>query len=167
MKKTLVLVRHAKSSWTESGLSDHDRPLNERGKRDAPFMAKRMAESGLAIDLIVSSSANRALTTAKHYADALNIAHTDIQVVPSIYEADVRQLMDAINALDDAHSTVVMFGHNPGFSYLIQYLNGSMLHMPTNGVAHLEINVNSWANVGTGSATLIDFDYPKKHLPAL
>ncbi len=167
MKKTLVLIRHAKSSWTESGVSDHDRPLNERGKRDAPFMARRMAERGLKVDLIVSSSANRALTTAKQYADALSIAHASIHIEPSIYEADVRQLMDVINALDDAHSTVLMFGHNPGFSYLLQYLNGSMLHMPTNGVAHLEINVSSWENVGTGSATLVDFDYPKKHLPAL
>jgi phosphohistidine phosphatase len=167
MKKTLVLIRHAKSSWTEAGLTDRERPLNERGKRDAPFMARRMSYSGLKVDLIVSTPSNRALTTAKHYADALGVAHDAIRIEPTIYEADVRQLMDAVNALDDAYSNVLIFGHNPGFSYLIQYLNGSMLHMPTNGVAHLEIQATSWSHVGTGSATLVDFDYPKKHLPAL
>lgn len=167
MKKTLILVRHAKSSWAEAGLSDHDRPLNERGKRDAPFMARRMAESGLTIDQIVSSPANRALTTARHYADALGIPHSDIQVAPSIYEADVRELMEVINRLDDSKNTVLLFGHNPGFSYLIQYLNGSMLHMPTNGVAQLELATPTWEGVGTGCATLVDFDYPKKHLPPL
>lgn len=167
MKKTLVLIRHAKSSWTEAGLSDRERPLNERGKRDAPFMARRMADSGLKIDLLVSSPANRALTTAKYYADALGISHDAIRIESGIYEADVRQLMDAINALDEAKNTVIFFGHNPGFSYLIQYLNGSMMHMPTNGVALLEIQTNSWENVGTGSATLVDFDSPKKHFPTL
>lgn len=167
MKKSLILVRHAKSSWTEAGLPDHDRPLNERGQRDAPFMAQRMAESGIAIDQIVSSSAKRALTTARHYADALGIPHSEIKVEPSIYEADVRELMEVINGLDDTKTTVMLFGHNPGFSYLIQYLNGSMLHMPTNGVAQLEIDTSTWEGVGTGSATLIDFDYPKKHLPPL
>jgi phosphohistidine phosphatase len=166
MKKTLILVRHAKSSWSKPGLADIDRPLNERGMRDAPFMAKRMAEAGQPVDHLVSSPANRALTTAKCYAEALNLRDS-LTIDPRVYEAGVAQLMNVINGFDDAWNCVLMFGHNPGFSYLIQYLCGQMLHMPTNGVSVLEADLASWENLGTNAATLVEFDYPKKHLPAL
>lgn len=167
MKKTLVLIRHAKSSWSQTGLSDIDRPLNERGERDAPFMAKRLSDSGKKIDQLVSSPALRAMTTAKHYAQALGVPDTHIIVEERVYEANVAQLMNVINALDDLNDCVVIFGHNPGFSYLMQYLCGQMLHMPTNGVGILEMELGSWEEVGTGSATLVEFDFPKKHLAPL
>jgi phosphohistidine phosphatase len=167
MKRTLILVRHAKSSWNESGLPDMKRPLNERGERDAPFMAKRMAARGIQIDKIVSSPAVRAHTTAKAYASALGFSEGDIEVVDAVYEASVAKLMDVINGFNNDWKVVLIFGHNPGFSYLLQYLCGQMLHMPTNGVATLEVEADSWEYFGTGCATLVDYDFPKKHLAPL
>lgn len=167
MKRTLILIRHAKSSWSDSDLHDIKRPLNERGERDAPFMAQRLATSGIKVDKIISSPAVRAHTTARAYADALGMAQESIQVVDSIYEASVAPLMEVINKLDNQWQVVVMFGHNPGFSYLIQYLTGQTLHMPTNGVAILEAEPDSWEYFGTGCATLVDYDFPKKHLAPL
>lgn len=165
MKKTLVLIRHAKSSWLKEGCPDIDRPLNERGERDAPFMAKRLAESGLKVDKAISSPALRAKTTARHYVDALGLS--DLVIEDRVYEADVANLMNVINSFDDNWNCVLLFGHNPGFSYLLQYLCGEMLHMPTNGTAILEMEVSSWEHAGTGCAVLQDFDFPKKHLAPL
>lgn len=167
MKRTLILIRHAKSSWSEAGLNDLGRPLNARGERDAPFMAKRMVDSGQHVDAIVTSPANRAKTTALAYKAALNISDDRFVEAESVYEADVKDLMNLINEFDDNWRCVLLFGHNPGFSYLIQYLSGSMLHMPTNGVGTLEMEIDSWAHAGTGCANLVDFDFPKKHLPPL
>lgn len=167
MKRTLILIRHAKSSWIEAGLSDMGRPLNARGERDAPYMAKRMLESGRQVDAIITSPANRAKTTALAYKTALNIAEERFIEAELVYEADVKDLMNLINSFDDQWQCVLLFGHNPGFSFLIQYLSGSMLHMPTNGVGTLEMEIDSWEHTGTGSAQLVDFDFPKKHLPPL
>lgn len=167
MKKTLILVRHAKSSWTQSGIKDMDRPLNERGQRDAPFMAKRMRDSGLELDHFVSSPALRARTTANEYAKAFGRSEGEVELQESVYEAEVSALMEIINSFKDEWKTVALFGHNPGFSYLLEYLSGQILHMPTNGVAVLEMDVERWEHAGTGCATLVDYDYPKKHLPSL
>jgi phosphohistidine phosphatase len=167
MKRTLILIRHAKSSWNHSDLSDMQRPLNDRGERDAPFMAQRLAESGIQVDKIISSPAVRAHSTAKAYADALKFPSNEITVVDSVYEASVAQLMDVINNFNDDLKVVLLFGHNPGFSYLLQYLCGQMVHMPTNGVATLEVEAQSWEHFGTGCATLVDYDFPKKHLAPL
>lgn len=167
MKRTLILIRHAKSSWSEEGISDLDRPLNNRGERDAPFMAKRMAESDHQVDAIVTSPAKRAKTTALAYKNELQLPDDRFIEAEVVYEADVKDLMNLINSFDDQWKCVILFGHNPGFSYLIQYLSGSMLHMPTNGVGTLEMEIDSWEHAGTSCATLVDFDFPKKHLPPL
>lgn len=167
MKRTLILIRHAKSSWSEAGISDFERPLNARGERDAPFMAQRMAESGRQVDAIVTSPAKRAITTAMAYKKALQLSEDRFIADDSVYEADVKALMNLINRFDDNWKCVLLFGHNPGFSYLIQYLSGSMLHMPTNGAGTLEMEIDSWEHVGTGCAQLVDFDFPKKHLSPL
>lgn len=167
MKRTLILIRHAKSSWNHSDLSDMQRPLNDRGERDAPFMAQRMAERGIQVDKIISSPAVRAHSTAKAYEAALKFPSNEITVVDNVYEASVAQLMDVINNFNDDLKVVLLFGHNPGFSYLLQYLCGTMVHMPTNGVATLEVEAESWGHFGTGCATLVDYDFPKKHLAPL
>ena len=99
--KTVYFVRHAKSSWSNPALDDHDRPLNSRGKRDAPFMAKVLKGKGARPDLIVTSTANRAQTTALHFAKEFDISPGDVMLRPEIYEAYSEQVMEVIRSLDD------------------------------------------------------------------
>jgi phosphohistidine phosphatase len=116
--KTLVLVRHAKSSWDNPGLSDFERKLNKRGVRDAPYMGKVVKEKGIQPDLIVSSPAVRALTTAKFFAHALDYSEDQIDKRESIYTSGPRQILTIINHLDDELNTIMLFGHNPDLTTL-------------------------------------------------
>src|SRR5215212_7629717 len=111
--KTLILVRHAKSSWDTPGLSDFDRPLNERGKKDAPEMAKRVKEKDIKIDQFVSSPAKRAKKTAKYFAEEFNADKNDIKLEEELYLATPSAFSNTIDKLDDEHKTVAMFAHNP------------------------------------------------------
>ena len=114
--RTLYLIRHAKSSWDNPGLRDFNRPLNERGQRDAPLMAALIAKMGIKPDLIVSSPARRAITTAQYFADALGIADDDIVRNQEIYEAYPQEILRLISELPEKSETVFMFGHNPTFT---------------------------------------------------
>ncbi len=163
MKRKLIIVRHAKSAWSDADLSDFDRPLNKRGEADAPFMAQRYCETEERPHKIVSSSALRCKTTAGYYADALGIPSSEIELKPEIYEAPLSRLIEVVNGLDDAWQTVLLFGHNPGMSYLIDYLSGEMVQMPTNGVACIELDIEQWKHAGNGCGTLVYNDYPKRH----
>lgn len=163
MKRTLIIVRHAKSSWVDQNLSDYQRPLNQRGLNDAPFMAKVMSEAEAKPDRIISSGALRALTTANEYAKAFGMNSSDVQVDDKIYEASVADLIEVINTFDDSWERVLIFGHNPGFSYLTQYLCGEMVQLPTNGVVCMEIELDSWEHLGHGCADMKYHDYPKQH----
>lgn len=163
MKRTLILIRHAKSSWQDGQLHDKERPLNERGERDCPVMAGFMSNREPKPDKIVSSPANRAHTTAKAYADAYGIDHRNILLEERIYEAPVSRLVEVINDFDDAWQHVLMFGHNPGFSYLVQYLGGQLIQLPTNGVVKLEMELDSWQHAGTNCGVIAYHDYPKNH----
>ncbi|MCH2199193.1 MAG: histidine phosphatase family protein [Flavobacteriales bacterium] len=163
MKRSLILIRHAKSSWNNERLDDKDRPLNKRGERDCPHMARHLAGSEACPDMIVSSHALRAHTTAKAYAAAFGIADDAIKLDERIYEAPVSRLVEVINDFSDGHSSVIMFGHNPGFSYLTQYLTGELIQMPTNGVVKIEMDVDSWQYIGTNCGSLTYHDFPKQH----
>lgn len=163
MKRKLIIVRHAKSAWSDADLNDFDRPLNKRGTSDAPFMAKRYCETEQRPDKIVSSSALRCKTTAGLYADALQIPHSEIALREEIYEAPLSRLIEVVNEFDDEWKTVLIFGHNPGMSYLIDYLSGEMVQMPTNGVACVELDIESWKHAGNGCGSLAYNDYPKRH----
>ena len=163
MKRTLIIVRHAKSSWQDAEMKDYDRPLNDRGKRDAPVMADIMTKQEDKPDRIVSSGAKRALTTAGHYAKAFGLDDSSIKVDDRIYEAAVSDLIAVINDFDDVWGKVILFGHNPGFSYLVQYLSGQMIQMPTNGVVRFDIDIDSWKHIGTNCAELKYHDFPKKN----
>lgn len=163
MKRKLIVIRHAKSAWGNENLQDFDRPLNKRGERDAPFMAQLFSETEGTPDKMVSSSALRCKTTAGIYANACGIDAKDILLKPEIYEAPLSRIIEVINNFEDEWKTVVLFGHNPGMSYLIDYLSGEMVQMPTNGVACIELEIESWKHAGNKCGSLVYNDYPKKH----
>ncbi|MDZ4823555.1 MAG: histidine phosphatase family protein [Flavobacteriales bacterium] len=163
--KTLFLVRHAKSSRDNPKLTDFERPLNERGMRDAPFMAARFAAEHPDAQLIVSSPANRALTTARYFQKALQLKDERFRTDEKIYDASLMQLLNVVNHLPDGLDNMMMFGHNPGFSQLATYLNNEIIEMPTCSIVHIEMDITSWKEAGEGAGTLVSFDYPKNHFP--
>jgi len=163
--KTLYIVRHAKSSWDERGISDHDRKLNARGKRDAPKMGELLYGNGYSPDIIYSSSAKRALTTAKIIAEKIGYPVDNIVVTKNIYDATTNDLVNLINKLDDKYETAMLFGHNPGFTVLANLLANKYIdNMPTCAVAVIELNVESWKEIESDCGKLIAFEYPKKYL---
>lgn len=163
--KQLFLIRHAKSSWDDMSLSDFDRPLNKRGKRDAPKMGDFLREKSISPDLIVSSPANRALTTAKIIAEKVNYAINDIVERKSIYHAFPTDVIDVIHALPDDKNTVFLFGHNPTFTSLANKFGGVYIdNVPTCGVVALVANIDSWSEWNAHVSSLGNFYYPKKDL---
>ncbi len=161
--KTLFLNRHAKSSWASRETSDFDRPLNERGEFDAPVMGKRLAKREESIGLIVSSPANRALSTAKIIAAEIGYDHHDIKEIESIYEASVKDLLRIVNSLPDFCDRVMLFGHNPGFTDFADYLTGSgIMNIPTCGICKIVFNTDHWIEVSAHTGHLAYFDFPKR-----
>lgn len=163
--KRLYLIRHAKSSWEDSDLSDIERPLNTRGKRDAPFMGKHLKEMKVSPDLIVSSPAKRALKTAKIIAKEIGFPKKDIETDESIYLASVSTLLHVIQNIEGSYQQVMLFGHNPGFTELAEYLTNQQFdNIPTCGIVCMDFDIKSWKEVGEGKGMLVSFDYPKKYV---
>ncbi len=161
--KRLTLIRHAKSDWGDSSLSDFDRPLNKRGQRDAPAMADYYKNTGAKPDVIISSPALRAKTTANYFLSAFSLTESQLNLERGIYEASPSELMTIINSLDEKWNNVLMFGHNPGFSMLATELTNEYYHKVTCSVSELELYVENWNEVINGSGKLVHFDYPKNH----
>lgn len=162
MPKQLLLVRHAKSDWDNAKLSDFDRPLNSRGEKNAPKMAKRLLKKGLIPEQIVSSPAVRALTTARFFAKELGIEKSLIIKEPEIYEALTSTLMGVINELDNHSSFTAVFGHNPGITSVVSNLcNNDLVNIPTCGMVLIEFPFDDWSMVSAGTGDLIFYDYPK------
>jgi phosphohistidine phosphatase len=160
--KQLLIVRHAKSDWNNVNLSDFDRPLNDRGERNAPEMAARLAKKNIVPEQIVSSPALRAITTARYFAKGLGMDQKLILKEPEIYEAMPSTLLDVINNLDDKSSFTALFGHNPGVTSIISSLcNTDLVNMPTCGVVLIRFPFDSWKLVSSGTGELILYDYPK------
>ena len=161
MAKQLFICRHAKSDWGDAGLRDFDRPLNKRGQSNAPEMAQRLIKQNIYPELVVSSPALRALTTAKHYAQAWQIPADAIQLEREIYEANVSSLLALINGFDNQYQKIAVFGHNPGFTDLVNYFDGHIYNLPTSGVVILEFPFDSWAELSANTGKVLLFDYPK------
>lgn len=160
--RTLFLIRHAKSSWDNPGLRDFDRPLNERGLRDAPLMAALLAARGAKPDLIMSSPAKRALTTARYFADAFGMPDEQIVRNPDIYEATPQQILRIISRLPDESKTVCLFGHNPTFTDVAnRYTDDYIDNLPTCGVVQIVSNADSWASMYEGNADVTNCFFPK------
>jgi phosphohistidine phosphatase len=162
--KRLYLIRHAKSSWAEPGLPDFERPLNGRGKTDAPFMGRRLADHGVRPDLIVSSPAKRARKTARCIAEAVGFARDSIRFDETIYEAEVPSLLGAIARVPAECETLFFVGHNFGISDLAAWLLGRDIGvLPTCGIVGIEFDGLSWPDLSEGSGRLLFVDFPKKH----
>jgi phosphohistidine phosphatase len=160
--KILTLVRHAKSSWKHPELTDRRRPLNKRGERDAPEMGRRLAGRGEAPDLIVSSPAVRALTTARTIARAVGHAEDEIVLVESVYHADAEDLLEFVRGLADSYDHVMLFGHNPALTDLVNRLAAEPLdNVPTCGVVRLEHPGATWDGFGRSGPLAMSFDWPK------
>ena len=165
--KYLYLVRHAKSSWDFPELTDFERPLNKRGKKNAPEMGLRLASRDLKLDAIVSSPANRAITTAKAIAEQLEYTLGDIIEDESVYHASGSTLIEIINQFSETWKTVMLVGHNPGFTDLANYLKEPdyyISNVPTCGVVAIEFTTNNWGDITKHSGRMLFFDYPKKAL---
>lgn len=158
--KTLVLVRHGKSSWEED-VPDRKRPLAERGKRDAPEMGRRLAKAGVKPDLILSSPACRALSTARLLAEALAY-RGDIALDERVYASDARTLLALIAGLDEGKGCVMLVGHDPEFTALAHHFSRGITRMPTCAVARFSFEGALWGAVPTLSPTRVWFDSPKQ-----
>ena len=163
--KTVILVRHAKSSWKDPGLEDFDRPLNKRGKRDAPFMGKKLRERRVHPDLILSSPAKRARQTAMMVAEAIGYPKKKILYDEAIYHSTARVLLEILRKQDDANETIMLFGHNPGFNDLADMLFKDVPaeKIPTTGVYCIRFGVDHWRDVKEGKGDSGFFDYPKRY----
>ncbi|HSW21553.1 MAG TPA: histidine phosphatase family protein [Burkholderiaceae bacterium] len=159
--KTLYLVRHAKSSWGDPALPDRDRPLNERGLRDVATMGKRLAQRDVVPDVMLSSPATRALTTAEHLAKALGIKRKDIVVIERLYAAPAKEVLNVIQGLDDAPKRVMLVAHNPGLTELAQHFASEIADMPTCAIAEFRFAAPSWAGIGQAEPAYVVFDHPK------
>ena len=161
--KTIILVRHAKSSWKDSRLDDFERPLNKRGKQDAPLMGKKLKERKILPDLILSSPAKRARKTAALIAEEIGYPRGKIQYNDKMYHSGSRYLFDLVKKLDDKHESVMLIGHNPDFMDFVGMLlkQGPIYNIPTTGVYCLRFPVNNWNKVQKGKGESVFFDYPK------
>ena len=163
--KTIVLVRHAKSSWKDLGLDDFDRPLNKRGKRNAPFMGKKLKERQIMPDLILSSPAKRARKTATTIAKKIGYSKKKIIFDDDMYHSSEWYLMELVRNQDDKYETLMLFGHNPGFNDFADVLlkKNPVYNIPTTGVYCIRFNVDSWKKVREGKGESVFFDYPKRY----
>ncbi|MEW6702282.1 MAG: histidine phosphatase family protein [Bacteroidota bacterium] len=162
--KTLYLIRHAKSSWDDANQTDFERPLNKRGEHDAPIMSKALKEKNVLPDLIISSPAARALATAEIFAEELHYPIKKITTDERIYESTMRELTGVVKEINDEKKTVLLFGHNPVLTNFTNLLGDKYIaELPTCAVVGLELNVESWEEVGRHCGKIFSLDYPKKH----
>ena len=158
--KSLLLVRHAKSSW-DFDTTDFDRPLNHRGEKDAPAMAKKIKLNGVAIDAFVSSPAKRAVTTARHFAEVYG-AKNSVTEVPYLYEPMMESFSIVIENLKDENNAVAIFSHNPGITHFVNSLTSTQIpDMPTCATFAIKVDVESWKDFAEGKKEFWFMDYPK------
>ena len=160
--KKLYLIRHAKSSWKEEGISDFDRPLKGRGIRDAHTTGQWLCKQEETPDLLISSPATRAMHTALIFAQELKYPFSDIAINPHLYLADEADIQHTISGLDDRLGAVYLFGHNPGLTNFVNHCIDHIIdNVPTTGVACLKFETDTWRDLGK-EAELVFFDYPKR-----
>jgi phosphohistidine phosphatase len=163
--KRLTLVRHAKSDWSLAGQADWDRPLNKRGQRDAPDMARRLRSRRLKPDLILSSPAVRALTTASVMARELKVPAASLRQDERLYLASPADLLAVVRELGGTSKHVMVFGHNPGLTECANRLSAGehIDNLPTCGVFTAIYDLDDWSRLDWGSGQEAEFDYPKNH----
>lgn len=161
--KHLYIVRHGKSSWDYSNVSDEDRPLAQRGINDAYKMADRLKASGARIDLIISSTANRALYTAVIFSKVLNLPTSALMLEPALYMSYEEEIISVIKGAPNDTDSLMIFGHNPSFTQLANMFTSSYIdNIPTAGIVKLELDIDNWADINKRKVVKDFFDYPKK-----
>lgn len=159
--KTLLILRHAKSSWKDPGLSDHERPLNGRGRKDAPRMGSQILEEGLSPGLIVSSTAVRARQTAELVAKTCGYTGS-IALSPELYHGSPRAYLEVAHDAPSEIERLLVVGHNPAVQELVWTLSRREERMPTAALATIEFDVDSWQGLGTAAGELIAVWRPKE-----
>lgn len=160
--KRLTLLRHAKSSWDDASLSDFDRPLNPRGRRNAPEMGRRLLENGQVPDLLISSPARRAISTARMAAREMGFPEERIIEEPALYHASSAAIIEIVHSLETLADHVMLVAHNPGFTDLANRLSTARIdNIPTAGVFCVDFDVDDWNEVRPHEGVFVYFDYPK------
>lgn len=163
MKKTVYLIRHAKSSWSDSSLKDFDRPLNERGKRDAKFMADEFGRKVSHVDLVLCSAAKRAKKTCKKLFQPPGPAAKDIIYSKDLYHASSDELLAIIQKQADSVHSLAIVGHNPGLTDLANEIGNVRIdNLPTTGIIAFTFDVEKWKNILPATGSLLFFDYRKR-----
>lgn len=160
--KTLLLIRHAKSSWAEPGMDDYDRPLNDRGKKDAPEMARRLRSMNVLPDLLITSAAKRARKTAEAFAEELHIKEKHFIELKELYLAGRHDFLSVIKKIPDTSAVVAVFSHNPGITEFANSLTQTRVDdMPTCSVYALTIECDTWKEFESAEKKFLFFNYPK------
>ncbi|MFC1757618.1 histidine phosphatase family protein [Planctomycetota bacterium] len=163
MKRRLIVMRHAKSSWAEPGVPDHDRPLNGRGRESAPKVAKKLIEIEWQPEFVLSSDATRTRETfglmSEEFSDDV-----DFQFLPELYLSGIREVVSHVSNVSIEVQTAMVLGHNPGWEYVVQHLSGEGVVMKTGAAALLELDADDWneAMRSAGTWKLVDVIYPRE-----
>ena len=162
--KTVILIRHAKSSWKFPDLKDIERPLKKRGISDAAMMANILKEIPVHPDKIISSPAVRALATAKAFAGQAGFSETEIITDQRLYLESKTKLYNLLHELDDGYQTIALVSHNPGLTDFANSLADDTIdNIPTSGIVGIQFDCNSWAEIEKGKGKRLFFEVPKKH----
>ena len=162
--KKIYILRHCKSAWDNPGLADIDRPLNKRGKKDAPLMAEVMRRMEYIPDIVLSSPSVRTKLTIKPVVKALNIKKEQIFFEPTLYHGYAEDFEELITQQDDDHQSLLMVGHNPGITYIANSCIGeSVYNVPTGGLLYIESDADKWEDFSFKSSKLVRFHYPKMY----
>jgi phosphohistidine phosphatase len=165
MSKTLFLIRHAKSSWNDPSLPDFERPLNERGKKDAPEMAKRLRDKKIKIDIFISSPAKRAKQTCKYFTKEFDLKKIDIILEPKLYEAGEEAFYSVAESLKNKWENVAIFSHNPGITSFANSLTETRIDdMPTCSIFAIKIDEDKWKDFRNAKKEFWFFDSPKSEI---
>ncbi len=160
--KQLLLIRHAKSSWNDPSQNDVDRPLNKRGKKDAPKMAERLLDKKIKIDAFLSSPAERALDTCIYFAKAYNVKKKEIIQIPELYNAQVENFYKVVSEVDNSFDAIALFSHNPGITEFVNELTDVHIDdMPTCSIFAVKADIKKWEEFTEGEKLFWFFDYPK------
>jgi phosphohistidine phosphatase len=162
--KTLLVLRHAKSSWKDPELDDHERPLNARGRRDGPRMGQLVREHGLIPDIVISSDAVRARLTAEAVAEAARYAG-EILLDPHLYAASPADILSLLRTVRENAETVMIIGHNPGLEELVEQLTGERQDLPTAALAHIALEIDQWRDLTLSTRGTLLGHWRPKELP--
>lgn len=161
--KHFYFVRHAKSSWDDPSLPDHQRPLNARGEREAPIMGTLLQQRGVQPQLIVASPAVRAQRTATLFAERLGYPVAAIYTEAQLYEATIDEVIDVLESTPDEVDCALFFGHNMAFTYVAYHFGNAIENLPTAGVISLESTAARWLDVHPSNTRVMAIDFPKMY----